>query len=91
MITLFSGYRLGGRGRSFGRNLMRSGRRSRCCKCHIGPIKKAFHGYTHRGRDLLGSRTIYGERFGLLLKTKNINTDVKTKGTINYMRQTKDM
>ena len=57
------------------------------------PIKKALHGYTHRGGDLLGSRAIYGERFGLLLKKKggNINTEVKTKGTINYMRQTKDM
>ena len=57
------------------------------------PIKKAHHGYTYGGGDLLGSRAIYGERFRLLLKKKkgNINTDVKTKGTINYMRQTKDM
>ena len=65
---LFSGYRLGRRGGSFGRNLMCSGRWSRCCECHIGLIKKALHGYTHRGGDLLGSRAIYRERFGLLLK-----------------------
>ena len=87
MTTLFFRYRLGGRGGSFGRNLRCSS--SRFCECHIGPIKKALHVYTHGGGDLLGSRAIYGERFRLLLKKKNvkrnINTDVKTKGTINYM------
>ena len=73
---------------------MRNSKGSRCCKCHIDPIKKALHGYTHGGGDLLGSRKIYGERFGLLLKKKkkrNTSTNVKTKGPINYMRQTKDM
>ena len=97
MSSLFFGYRLGGKGRSLGRNFIRNDRRSRCCKCYISPIEKALHGYTHGGRDLFDSRTIYGERFGLFLKKKkniyiyiHINTYVKTKGTINYMRQTKD-
>ena len=73
---------------------MCSSRRSKCCKCHIGPIKKALHGYTYGGKDLLGSKAIYRERFELLLKKnekRNISTDVNTKETINYMRQIKDM
>ena len=60
MSTLFSGYWLGGRGGSFGRSHLCSSRGSGCCKYHIGPIEKAFHGYTHEGKNLLISRAIYG-------------------------------
>ena len=70
MSTLFSGYRLGGRGRSLSGNFMCSSRRSRCCKRYIGPIKKALLGYTYGGRKLLGGRMIYRKGLRLILKDK---------------------
>ena len=35
------------------------------------PIKEAFHRHTHGGRNLLGSRVIYGQRLRFLLKKRN--------------------
>ena len=55
-------------------------RGSRCCK--LSPTKKALHGYAHGDRKLLGSKTIYRKRLGLILEEKKKGEeDMKIKIT----------
>ena len=68
MSTFIYGYRLSGKGRSLNRNSMRVCRSGKCCK--LSPTKKALHGCAHGYRKLLGSRTIYRKRLGLILEDK---------------------
>ena len=47
---------------------MRVCRSGKCCK--LSPTSKALHGCAHGYRKLLGSRTIYRKRLGLILEDK---------------------
>ena len=80
MSTFIYGYRLSGRGRSLNRNSMRVCRSGKCCK--LSPTKKALHGCAHGNRKLIGSKTIYRKRLGLILEEKKKGEeDMKIKIT----------
>ena len=50
--------------------------------CKLSPTKKALHGCAHGNRKLLGSKTIYRKRLGLILEEKKKGEeDMKIKIT----------
>ena len=68
MSTIIYGYQLSRGGRSLNRNSVRGCRGGRRCK--LSHTKKALHGYAYGNSKLLGSRTIYRKRMGLILEEK---------------------